>query len=122
MHVLIVEDDRWLAEAFESVLRSSGHSCKSFPNTQAAMDAIDESAPDVIVLDMLLPGGSGMTLLHELQSYDDTATIPVIVCSSLENTELTYASLQSYGVRRVLHKASLTPQQLGAAIDDAAPR
>ena len=76
---------------------------------------IDEALPDVIILDMLLPVTSGLTLLHELQSYSDTATIPVVMCTSMADI-LTLDELRPYGVRRLLDKVTMQPADIAASV------
>lgn len=113
--VVIVEDDIWLAEHFVRVLEGAG--CEAWFSTHAAhaIDLIDEMKPDVIILDILLTVTTGMVLLHELQSYGDTAAIPVVVCTNSAE-EFTAKLLRPYGVRRVLDKTTMQPDDLVAAV------
>ena len=81
-----------------------------FTNAIDAINAISSGQlPDLIFLDVLLDGPDGFTLLHELVSYTDTATIPVVIVSSLDFTR---HDLSTYGVVGVLKKDTLTPQEI----------
>lgn len=113
--VLVIEDDIWLAEQFQRTLNSAGFESHHVPNGHVAMDMIDQSPPDAILLDVLLTGGTAMTLLHELRSYTDTATIPVVLCTNLA-AQITLADVQSYGVKRILDKTTMHPDDVVAAI------
>jgi len=113
--VLIVEDDAWLAEHYQRVCKRAGFETRHAPNAVDAMMMIDDDAPEVIILDMLLAATTGLTLLHELQSYGDLAHIPVIVCTNSAK-DIDSALLQPYGVRRVLDKTIMHPDDLVAAI------
>jgi|SRR5690606_20750210 len=115
VNVLLVDDDVWLLEHYTDLLSAAGHQVISAKNAVVAIDLIDKQAPDVIVLDVLLPGATGFSLLHELQSYDDTATVPVIICSGLTD-DLSLDDLAPYGVRRLLDKTTMTPDDLLAAV------
>lgn len=115
VNVLLVDDDVWLLEHYTDLLSAAGYQVISAKNAVVAIDLIDKQAPDVIVLDVLLPGATGFSLLHELQSYDDTATVPVIICSGLTD-DLSLDDLAPYGVRRLLDKTTMTPDDLLAAV------
>ena len=78
-----------------------------------ALEVIDQWHPDAILLDMLLAGETGMVLLNELRSHEDTAQLPVIVCS---NVPLTMEHLAPFGVTAVLDKARMTPEELRRAL------
>ncbi len=114
LSVLIIEDDVWLGELYEQTLRSAGFATRLASNGHVAIELIDAQLPQVIVLDMLLTGGTGMTLLHELQSYTDTAAIPIIVCSSIN--ELALEDMAAYGVKRLLDKATMHPNDIVTAV------
>ncbi len=113
--VLVVEDDRWLAEQYERQLVAAGYRARIARDGLMAMEMIDDAHPNAIVLDVFLPGPNGVVLLHELQSYSDIATIPVIVCTT-SAADIPKNSLKSYGVRRVLDKTTMEPQDIVAAV------
>jgi DNA-binding response OmpR family regulator len=113
-NVLLVEDDPWIADCYTQWLAAGGHAVRVSRDCQAALDAVDESQPDVIILDLLLPHANGVQLLHALQSHGDLAGIPVILCSSSLPDGL--PDLTAYGVRRAVTKASLTPGGLRAEV------
>lgn len=113
MNVELVEDDALLARQFVWALEREGYAVHHSHHAKEAILAIDEALPDVIVLDVLLPATTGFTLLHELQSYDDTRVIPVIICSSVP---LTMKELASYGVRRIIDKTTMVPGDLIKAV------
>jgi CheY-like chemotaxis protein len=115
LKVLIVEDDEWLVEQYESLVQKNGYKVKSVNNVQAAIDAVDDFSPNAIVLDILLAGSNAFTFLHELQSYKDICSIPIIICSNLSDN-LSLEKLKPYGVRRLLDKAIMAPEDLIAAL------
>lgn len=115
--VLIVEDDEWLAEQFTAALATE-YTCHMVTNAYDAIELIDHESFDSIVLDIFLAGSNGMTLLHELQSYSDTAQIPVVVCS-LAAADTRLADLAPYGVKAILDKQMVNPILLRRAIHEA---
>jgi len=113
--VLIVEDDKWLAEQYARVLSMAGYKIKAASHALEAIRVIDDIHPDAIILDVLLTGSTAFTLLHELQSYGDTGVIPIILCTNLA-TELSLEDLAPYGVKRILDKAKMNPGDLEVAL------
>lgn len=113
--VLIVESEPWLSEHFERLLAKQDFSVTKVPHAYAAMDAINQHQPDVIIMGLLLNGADGLALLHELQSYVDTAALPVIVCSDRAN-ELSINDLKPYGVVRLLDTGTMKPDDLPAVV------
>ena len=119
-YVLIVEDDDWLAEQYVRTLADAGIRADAVPHALAAMDSIDRMLPDALVLDVLLAGPNAFTLLHELQSHADLASIPVILCTNSAD-QLADEDISAYGVTRVLDKATMQPGDLVTAIKKALP-
>ena len=113
--ILIVEDDKWLAEQNERVLIRAGYRTKVSLNALVAIKEIDDSPPDAIILDVLLTGSTAFALLHELQSYGDTGDIPIILCTNLAK-ELSLEKLIPYGVRQIIDKTTMIPNDLVLAL------
>lgn len=116
--VLLIEDDTWLGESYNLVLQRANCSVTVVGDGETAMQQIDASKPDVIVADVMLRGQTIFTLLHELQTYDDTKTIPVVLCTGLETETMTPERLHSYGVALVLQKSTLSPEELVLAVQE----
>ncbi|MDK2898978.1 MAG: hypothetical protein PWQ10_165 [Patescibacteria group bacterium] len=114
--ILIVEDDVWLAEQYSRVLSIAGYESRITLDAAAAIRAIDDYCPDAIVLDVLLTGDTAFALLHELQLYTDTGSIPVILCTNLAG-ELSIDNLKSYGVDQIIDKTTMKPDDLVKVLD-----
>lgn len=111
--VLIIDDDKWLADTFRVVLHAHQWQVKVCHDPHHAVDVIDEFPPSVILLDMMLPHTNAFALLHELQSHEDTRAIPVVLCSGMTIVD----DVSKYGVVALLDKATLTPDELVATLD-----
>lgn len=110
--IFIIEDDPDFAEIYQK------HLVRNFPEIplQIFYNAIEanvafselseEELPSLIILDILLTGPDGFTLLNELLSYPETSQIPVLLISSLNLGQM---SLQAYNVRAILNKETFTP-------------
>ena len=114
--LLIIDDDAWLSESYAAILKKGGYEVETVTDAEQALRAIEQRPPDGVVADIMLHSQTVFALLHELQSYDDTRTIPVILCTGLDAPLLEKDRFHSYGVQAVLKKATLTPDQLLLAI------
>jgi DNA-binding response OmpR family regulator len=117
--VLIVEDDRWLADSFCLCLERASYKVVVEYNAQDAISAIDDRKIDVVLLDIFLPGANGVQFLQELRSYADTAKTPVIICTTAAK-QLPREVAEQYGVLCVLDKTTLTPAALRQAVTEVA--
>lgn len=119
--IFIIEDDPLMAECIERAIRTlpGDFAIEIFSNAIAAMSTLSDdpvALPDLIMLDVLLDGPDGFTLLHELSSYDDTAAIPVILVTSLR---FNLADLEIYNVKSILSKDQMTPLKIAEAVQNA---
>ena len=118
--ILIVEDDAWQAEQHIRTLTQAGMQTEWVEHAVGAMDSIDMHRPDVLVLDVFLTGQTAFTLLHELRSHIDLASIPIIFCTNSAD-DLVQEDVEAYGVKVVLDKAVMAPQDLVAAVKKVLP-
>lgn len=80
--VLLVEDEPAQREILRYNLRSEGYDVSMAENGDDAMVLVDEMAPDLILLDWMLPGVSGIEICRRVKSRRETANIPVIMLSA----------------------------------------
>lgn len=113
--VVMVEDDQWFADTVKRQLEKNGMEVVVAHDGPTAIDVIDDEMPDVIVLDMLLRTTTGMALLHELRSYKDLASIPVVILSSIAE-RIPTKDLKLYGIVEVFDKATMMVSELEASI------
>ena len=79
MKVLIIEDDTALAAVYTRQLRSAGFDVSLATDGVVATTIARNERPDLVVLDIGLPGGGGLTVLSRLRSLTWTAATPVLV-------------------------------------------
>lgn len=84
--ILLVEDSRFLRVANERALAKAGYDVITAGDGEEALRLARESSPDIILLDMLLPKVSGECVLHELKQDPHTQGTPVVVLSSLSQS------------------------------------
>ncbi len=83
MKILIVDDSRFLRIANERALVKAGHTVITAADGEEGLRLAQERKPDLVVLDMLLPKLSGPEVLRALRKDGETASIPVMVLTSL---------------------------------------
>lgn len=80
--VLVVEDTLTQAEIITSTLQSAGFTTSVANSSEDAKIKISQQKPDLIVLDVVLPGESGFELCRELKEKSETKDIPIVLCST----------------------------------------
>ncbi|MBF6601317.1 MAG: response regulator transcription factor [Dehalococcoidia bacterium] len=73
--ILVVEDEPMVAEVVERYLRRDGYDVHAVHDGQAALSAFDQFRPDLVVLDLMLPGLDGIELCRRLRTRGDTPVI-----------------------------------------------
>lgn len=81
--VLIVEDDDATAEMFAEILKLSGCEVQRAADGQQALETALASLPALILLDLMMPGLSGVDFLEALRSHVDGRAVPVVVVTSM---------------------------------------
>lgn len=120
-HVLVVEDEDDIATLVELNLELSGYTVTTAANGQAALDRVAEHAPDVILLDVMMPVLDGWQVLRQLKEDPTTREIPVIMMTALtEERDLIRGHLQG-SVRYVTKPFQMSDlmDAIAAAIEPA---
>lgn len=81
-HVLLIEDEPHIAEAIRFILGRAGWQVSHEPSGARAVERIAETAPDAVILDLMLPGRSGLEILTELRGMRGYADLPVLMLSA----------------------------------------
>lgn len=117
--VLLIDDECDARDALGSYLAQFGHSVSCVESGQAALRSILASAPDVLVLDLLMPEMDGPGLLEILRSYLRLHAIPVVVWTGAGPGPVVEKA-RKMGVNAIFFKPSATFEQLRAAIESTA--
>jgi type II secretory ATPase GspE/PulE/Tfp pilus assembly ATPase PilB-like protein/ActR/RegA family two-component response regulator len=80
--VLLVDDEDTLRRVMKDLLEREGYRVAEARDGVEALDEVDRRAPDIIVLDLNLPGMDGYTVLSKLRSRPTTRTVPIIVLTA----------------------------------------
>ncbi|HEY7065968.1 MAG TPA: response regulator [Chloroflexota bacterium] len=83
--VLIVEDDRDIAELLRSALEAEGYAARTAPDGRAALEALEAAQPDVLLLDLMLPDLDGLELCARVREREASLPyLPVIMLTALD--------------------------------------
>lgn len=83
--ILVVDDDFQLRHSFEKILAEEGHVVCTASSGEAGIAAVRENIPDLVIMDVRLPGLSGLETLRALGEID--SKIPVIIMTAFGTTE-----------------------------------
>ena len=81
-HILLVEDEIAIREMVELALSRAGFEMRAVADTAQAERAIGQERPDLILLDWMLPGVSGLDFVRKLRRGDSTRDIPVVMLTA----------------------------------------
>lgn len=105
-HILIVDDDRELCAVKKAQLELDGEFTVTVTNDpRQALKAARKKQPDLILLDIMMPGKDGFEVLSELKSDFETAAIPVIMHTGVEEEESRLRAAELYNEDYVLKSA-----------------
>ena len=85
--VLVVDDDPDMAAYLARLLESEGHAAETVNNGDAAMVYVMSTPPDLILLDIMMPGTDGFEICARLKADTATAMIPIVLVTALEDQQ-----------------------------------
>jgi CheY-like chemotaxis protein len=109
--ILLIEDDKFLRELMNKKLITLGYEVVSAADGESGLVMIKETKPDVVLLDLILPGINGFEVLEKAKQDPEIAGIPVVILSNLGQGEDIEKGL-ALGAKDFLVKAHFTPQEI----------
>jgi len=82
MKVMIIEDNKLNSRLTQKVLESAGWEVQIYSNAEAALDKVNIAQPDIILIDLQLPGISGYDFARQIRRFERFASIPIIAVSA----------------------------------------
>ncbi|MBN23055.1 MAG: DNA-binding response regulator [Bdellovibrionaceae bacterium] len=80
--LVIIEDEADIAELMEFHLKKHGHTIHKFESGESGLSAIQNHLPDLVLLDLMLPGKDGLTICKEIKSSEKTKDLPVVMVTA----------------------------------------
>lgn len=109
--ILIVEDDKFLRELIAQKLIKEGYDIAEAVDGEKGIKSVKEEKPDLILLDLILPGIDGFEVLAEIKEDPVLSQIPVIILSNLGQKDDIERGLK-IGAVDYLIKAHFTPGEI----------
>lgn len=85
--ILIIEDDPAIVNMFELTFALEGFDTESISDGRIALERINGAPPTLVILDVMMPGVDGYTVLQALKSQPGWEDVKVVVCSALKSDE-----------------------------------
>jgi DNA-binding response OmpR family regulator len=113
--ILIVEDDTFLQGLAATKLMKDGYTVVSSSTEEEACKLLDKDTPDAVVLDLLLPGGDGYSVLKKIRENLKMLNTPVIVFSNLSEPQ-DIKKAKDMGATEFMVKSNFTLDELSDKI------
>lgn len=115
--VLLIEDDVRVRELYELVLKMDEYNVVTAETGEDGLEKAKSENPDLIFLDIRLPGISGLEVLEALRQDEATSSIPVVILSNLDDEKTVNKGI-SLGALEYVVKSRITPQDLSKRVKD----
>lgn len=102
-NILVVDDDRLSRKLVETLLEGDGYSVTCAGSGADALEAIAAARPDLVVLDLMMPGMDGFEVMRQLRSAPATRDLPVVLVTALDQADV-LARLANVGALEILTK------------------
>ena len=101
--ILIVEDDLEMAKMLSEIFLSAGYKTHATHDVMTGVKEAYDFRPDLIILDLMLPGGGGASFLNHLERSTHTQRIPIVVLTGMHDEE-TKKKILALGVKAYFEK------------------
>ena len=118
--VLLIEDEPNIIEAISFILSRDGWEVKTHSNGHDAMDAVRDRRPDLVILDVMLPGKSGFDILQEIRDDAELGATPVLMLTA-RGQQKDREMAQRAGASRYMTKPFSNAEVLEAVRDLVGP-
>mgnify|MGYP000937481773 FL=1 len=109
--IFFVEDDEGFYNIFSVPLKMKGYDIVRVSEGTSAVERIITEKPDLILLDIVLPGMSGLDILKELREREETQSVVVIMLTNFGSDENISRAME-YGANDYLMKYNIVPSEL----------
>jgi CheY-like chemotaxis protein len=116
LRVLLVEDDPAVADMYSIRLEVDGYQVAVAPDGETALRMASELTPDLVYLDLRLPGLDGFAVLEQLRANPALGNTPVVILSNYSEPEMILRG-QKLGALEFLVKAETSPAALSERMD-----
>ncbi len=115
--VLLIEDDAVVCRVYSQFLGANGFSVTIARDGAKGIEALCAERPDAVILDLMLPGVSGLKVLTAIRAHERLKTLPVLVFTAAHIPSLVDQAI-SMGVARVFDKTNTKPLAVTQCLHD----
>ncbi len=101
--IFIADDDQLLLEGLSRALTGRGYTVRTAPDGPKLLSLMERESPDLVVLDIMMPGMSGLDVLRRVRDDGRWPEVPVMMVTALTDAEVT-ESARDRGASDVVHK------------------
>ena len=109
--VLVIDDDLALATMYQQAFLASGIACEVADGGEDGLAKAAQLIPAVILLDLMMPGKSGLDVLQQLKSSTSLQTIPVVMLTNLIGEPLEKEAREK-GAAEFFNKSTFKPREI----------
>ncbi len=114
--ILLVEDSDPAIIQMKDILHESGYTVLAAHNGSEALEIIENTIPDAMILDLMMPGMDGFQVLKTLREADRTANIPVLILTAKHITKDDLSTLKRNNVHQLIQKGDVNRSDLLQAV------
>ena len=118
--VVLIEDERNIIEAISFILTRDGWVVKAHSNGRDAVEVVRARRPDLVILDVMLPGRSGFEILQDIRGDAELATTPVLMLTARGQVKDREMAVRA-GASRYMTKPFSNAEVLAAVRDLVGP-
>lgn len=113
--ILIVEDDQALYTLYKTELEMNGYTVSNVSDGNLALEAVKDQKPDLILLDLMLPGKNGLDILAEVRADEEVKDTRVVVITNFGNEDNVSNALENGAIDYIM-KYKIVPQELSRRV------
>jgi len=117
-HIFLIEDDPFLSEMYAKKISGAGFEVEILGTAEDALRKLEQTQPDLILLDIVLPKMDGFEFLRTIKQHEVYQKIPVLILSNVGQKEEIQRGLE-FGVKGYIVKAQFTPSEIIQKINQA---
>ena len=115
--ILIVEDDAVVGFVYRTNLKKEGFAVEVMIDGESGLARIQETCPDAVLLDLMLPKMSGLEVLKTMRAQPLLSKVPVMVFTNAYIPAMINDAMEA-GATKVFNKANVTPKEIVQALKD----
>ena len=113
--ILVIEDDIQFYTLYGTELQTRGYKVSNVSDGSLAVQAIKDQMPDLVLLDLVLPGRNGLDILREIRSQQDFENLKVVILTNYGGEENVSTALE-LGATDYVMKYKIVPSELADKI------